>query len=99
MNVGEPANEEKEGSGDSSICSQAPVFLVRLGSCNVYCACFYSLQPTTQKDWISRVDALSSPGHFFPFHQEVRSTSKRWTNEIENYNFKKLPPKTPMSSS
>lgn len=33
--VGEPANEEKEGTGDSSIGSQALVFLVHLGSCNV----------------------------------------------------------------
>lgn len=33
--VGEPANEEKEGTGDSSIGSQVLVFLVHLGSCNV----------------------------------------------------------------
>ena len=64
--VGESVNGEKEGTGDSSIGSQALVSLVHLGSYGVYCSCFYSLQSPKQKDLISQVDALSSPGRFSP---------------------------------
>ena len=75
--VGGPENEEKGGFGDNSIGSQAPVSVVRLGSCSVCCACFCWLLPTRQKDWISHVDALSSPGHFWPVHQDnVKEVNK-----------------------
>jgi len=37
-------NEEKEGTGDSSIGSRVLVFLVLLGSCVAYFCCFYLLE-------------------------------------------------------
>ena len=80
--VGDQVNEETEGTGDSSIGSQVPVFLVLLGPCDVSYSCFYLLQRPKQRDLISYVDALFSPGQFSP----KRIASKKGRNEIKKFN-------------
>lgn len=64
--VGATVNKEKGGTDDSSIDSQLRVFLAHLDYCNVYCSWLYWQQWQEQKDLISLVDPLSSPGEFLP---------------------------------
>ena len=68
-------------SGDSSIGSLLPVFLVPLELCIVCYACSCLSLQTKQKDF----GALSSPGHFLPLIKKTKSKEVRFKSRMYDW--------------